>query len=133
VIDADQTQDTADEQFEYRWFSGTGAGGQHRNKHQNCLELTHVATGIKQSAHGRCRESNKREALDAIRAKLQSHYAGQFGVKKNTDRSSQIGSGMRGDKRRTYRFQDDSVVDHETNKATSCRSLMKGKFDELWS
>lgn len=33
--------------FDIDWFSGTGAGGQHRNKHQNCIRITHRETGIR--------------------------------------------------------------------------------------
>ncbi len=44
----------------------------------------------------------------------------------------QIGSGMRGDKRRTYRFQDDVVVDHVTGKSMQASKAMKGDILKLW-
>ncbi len=132
VVDLEAGQVDVAEEYSFRWFSGTGAGGQHRNKHQNCLELTHTPSGIKQVANGRCRTSNQEEATRLIQAKLAEHYRGQASSQLNGHRASQIGSGMRGDKRRTYRFQDDTVVDHETNKSTSCRNVMKGKFSDLW-
>lgn len=47
-------------------------------------------------------------------------------------RREQTGSGMRGDKIRTYRFQDDRVVDHRTGKSASCERVLKGNFDLLW-
>jgi len=47
-------------------------------------------------------------------------------------RRQQIGSGMRGDKRRTYRFQDDTVVDHVTGKSTQASKAMKGLMSALW-
>ena len=47
-------------------------------------------------------------------------------------RRKQIGSGMRGDKRRTYRFQDDTVVDHVTGKSTQASKAMKGAIQGLW-
>lgn len=53
--------------FKLEWFSGTGAGGQHRNKHQNCLRLTHIPSGITVVAqNGRDRPTNQREALEKI-------------------------------------------------------------------
>lgn len=53
--------------FELTWFSGTGAGGQHRNKHQNSCRLKHKATGIiKTGQSSRSREANRREALHAM-------------------------------------------------------------------
>lgn len=48
-------------------------------------------------------------------------------------RRQQIGSGMRGDKRRTYRFQDDVVVDHVTGKSIKASKAMKGYFIALWA
>lgn len=53
--------------FEVTWFSGTGGGGQHRNKHQNCCRIKHKATGIiKTGQSQRERSANQREALQAI-------------------------------------------------------------------
>jgi peptide chain release factor 1 len=118
--------------FEYRWFSGTGKGGQHRNKHQNCLELTHVPTGTKVSAQGRSREANERDCMAAILTKLDEMRDGRGAKATNDIRARQIGSGMRGDKRRTYRFQDDGVVDHVTGRNGSCKRFMRGDIETLW-
>ena len=49
-----------------------------------------------------------------------------------SDRKRQVGSGMRGDKIRTYRFQDDSVQDHLTGKRAKCSQVLKGNLDLLW-
>ena len=61
--------------FRIDWFSGTGGGGQHRNKHQNCCRITHIETGL--SATGqteRDRPSNQRRAFQALANKLIAHY-----------------------------------------------------------
>lgn len=50
----------------------------------------------------------------------------------NTDRKNQIGSGQRGDKIRTYQFQNDIVKDHITEKSANLSKVMKGGFDLLW-
>lgn len=53
------------------WFSGTGAGGQHRNKHMNSCRMTHIPTGIvAQSQDERSREANKRKAFRRLAEKL---------------------------------------------------------------
>ena len=53
--------------FELSWFSGTGSGGQHRNKHMNCCRLKHKHTGIiKTGQSSKDRNVNKREALQAM-------------------------------------------------------------------
>ncbi len=48
------------------------------------------------------------------------------------DRKRQVGSGQRGDKIRTYRFQDDVVHDHLTGKRAKCSQVLKGNVDHLW-
>lgn len=61
--------------FRVNWFSGQGAGGQHRNKHQNCCRITHKATGL--TAIGqehRDRPSNQRDAFNRLAAMLAKHY-----------------------------------------------------------
>lgn len=119
--------------FSVRWFSGTGKGGQHRNKHQNCCEITHNATGRKRiGASARSRASNYREAMAALEADLFEATKGNLHKTQNAVRKAQIGSGMRGDKRRTYRFQDDAVVDHFTGKRARASAVMRGQFDLLW-
>jgi protein subunit release factor A len=49
-----------------------------------------------------------------------------------SDRKAQVGSGMRGDKIRTYRFQDDTVQDHLTGKRANAKKVLAGNFDLLW-
>jgi protein subunit release factor A len=50
-----------------------------------------------------------------------------------SDRRQQVGSGMRGDKIRTYRFQDDVVKDHVTDRTASVKKVLAGNFDLLWN
>jgi peptide chain release factor 1 len=115
------------------WYSGTGAGGQHRNKHQNSCRITHIPSGVVVTAQCRSRENSKAEAV----AEIQRRVAQQMEMKYNsniaTDRKQQVGSGMRGDKIRTYRFQDDVVKDHVTDKSASVKKVLAGNFNLLWS
>lgn len=67
--------------FELRWFSGTGPGGQHRNKSQNCVEITHTASGISAQATGsRSRTTNQRQAFAVLAARLRPWLKEQLGV-----------------------------------------------------
>jgi peptide chain release factor 1 len=50
----------------------------------------------------------------------------------SADKRQQVGSGMRGDKIRTYRFQDDVVKDHNTGKQASVAKVLAGNFNLLW-
>lgn len=53
--------------FEIDWFSGQGAGGQHRNKHQNCCRITHTATGLRaQATESRERPANQARAFKRL-------------------------------------------------------------------
>lgn len=114
------------------WYSGTGAGGQHRNKKMNSCRLTHIPTGVVSTAQCRSRESSYADAFKCLKEKV------EFSVNQYTtslvanDRKVQVGSGMRGDKIRTYRFQDDSVHDHLTGKSASVIKVLKGNMDLLW-
>ena len=115
------------------WYSGTGSGGQHRNKHQNSCRITHIPTGIVATAQHRSRQNSLKEALDTIQNQVDSIRQNQYNNSIASDRKQQVGSGMRGDKIRTYRFQDDVVKDHITNKTSSVKKILAGNFDLLWN
>lgn len=118
--------------FEISFFSGTGPGGQNRNKVQACARIKHLPTGITRSAQTRSRENSVRLAMEAILKDLdQAAHSDQKNQEKQ-DRQQQVGSGMRADKRRTYRFQDDKVFDHETGQQHLLSRVMKGDFERLW-
>ena len=121
-----------DRDLRLRWFSGTGSGGQHRNKHQNCVEVIHVPTGISRSAQTRSRETSLRDARTALEQALSERHASNGAARINATRADQIGSGERSDKRRTLRFRDDRIVDHVTGRSTSVTAFLKGEVDALW-
>lgn len=113
--------------FKVEWYSGTGAGGQHRNKHQNSARITHLPTGLQETAQCRSRENSKNEAMSKLTARItEMHNAEAYGAMA-ADRKRQVGSGMRGDKIRTYRYQDDVIIDHRTNQKFTFRQYEQGK------
>lgn len=62
-------------EYKISWFSGTGPGGQKRNKTQNCCRLVHIATGIKaQGTKGRSREENQRKALEVLESRIKAYF-----------------------------------------------------------
>lgn len=121
-----------DRDFRVEWYSGTGAGGQHRNKHQNSCRITHVATGTVVTSQCRSRENSLEEAKATIVARLGVRSEQAQNSTRAEVRRNQVGSGERGDKRRTYRFQDDRTKDHETGREASTTKVMAGNFDLLW-
>lgn len=134
VLDTSVTHDGyhSDDEFAVEWFSGTGKGGQHRNKKQNSCRVKHLPTGLIESRQGRKRESNLREAKQALLKQLKQAQQKAAASSVAKVRKNQVGSGMRGDKIRTYRLQDDNVTDHQSGKRVKGSKVMKGYFDLLW-
>lgn len=114
------------------WYSGTGSGGQHRNKHQNSCRITHIPSGVVSTAQCRSRENSYNEAFSNITQKVLSSQYEEFNTIMSESRKKQVGSGMRGDKIRTYRFQDDSCCDHRTDNKISLKKIMSGNIDLFW-
>ena len=131
--------DTVREQIEIKqsdlrieWYSGTGPGGQHRNKHQNSCRITHIPTGHIATAQTRSRQNSLNEAMASITKKIEGITLARQEYQEAQNRKQQVGSGMRGDKIRTYRFQDDVVKDHATGRASTCTKILNGYFELLW-
>jgi peptide chain release factor 1 len=115
------------------WYSGTGAGGQYRNKHQNSCRITHLPTGIVAKSECRSRQNSLDSAMAEIQQRVDASVKRSYNNNIATDRKQQVGSGQRGDKIRTYRFQDDSVQDHLTGQRSKCSIVLKGNIDLLWN
>ena len=119
--------------FKVEWYSGSGKGGQNRNKHQNCCRITHTPTGICKTAQTRDRVSSERLARKAIEEELDQRKKSEIRDSRSDTINSQFGSGQRGDKIRTYRFQDNITTDHRNGKRGPTDQILKGKFELLWS
>lgn len=92
--------------FHLDWYSGTGAGGQYRNKTQNCLRLTHIPTGIMTTGtEQRDRLSNQRSAFRKMAELLKKHWLGEQRKARFPGNPETI---------RTYHEPDNRVVDHES-------------------
>ncbi len=98
----------------------------------NSSRITHLPTGIVATAQCRSRENSLNEAKETILARLNGKATSEHNLEQADIRKSQVGSGMRGDKIRTYRFQDDIVKDHITGKSASVTKVMNGDFKLLW-
>lgn len=118
--------------FKIEWYSGTGCGGQHKNKHQNSCRITHIPSGITQTSQTRSRENSLSDAKSKLELLLIDKYRKESESTTALIRKNQVGSGERGDKIRTYRFQDNVVTDHNTGKSAPCDQIMKGRFKLLW-
>ena len=136
IIDANESQRAVAIpaiDLKIEWYSGTGAGGQHRNKHQNSCRITHIPTGEVATAQCRSRQNSLDMAMTDIQTRIDNLAKNLYNNNIASNRRQQVGSGMRGDKIRTYRFQDDVVKDHLTDKTASVKKVMSGNFDLLWN
>lgn len=109
---------------------GTGAGGQHKNVTESAIKVTHIPTGITAECQDeRSQHRNKKTALEILSARLEKREKLQKQSKENNQRKNQIGMGQRGDKIRTYRFQDDRAIDHRTGKKIRLEDVLMGRLD----
>lgn len=111
---------------------GSGNGGQHRNKTDSCVTLIDRRSGVKVRIDGRSQHQNKRKAFGILEERLSSAAKAEEAQRLARLKAEQAGSGMRGDKVRTYREQDDTVTDHRTEKKTRLKDVLVGKLDKLW-
>ena len=111
VEDVDVEINPADCIFET--CKSSGAGGQHINKTESAVRLTHKPTGIVIEADGeRSQLQNKNRALHMLRAKLFDIAERERNEKIASDRKSQVGTGDRSERIRTYNYHENRVTDH---------------------
>lgn len=108
---------------------GSGPGGQNRNKTESCVIATHRPTGLQvRIDNERSQHQNKAMAYKVLAARLYDAERVRQASQRETERRQQVGSGMRGDKVRTYRTQDDQVVDHRTGQRWRLKDWTKGSW-----
>jgi len=110
----------------------SGPGGQHRNTTDSCVIITHNATGITAKQAEKDQHKNKRKAMDEITRKVNNFYRTGHVGEEVEERREQIGAGVRGDKRRTYKVNQDLIIDHVTGNSCSFKRFMKGNLELLF-
>ncbi|MGE0347731.1 peptide chain release factor 1 [Hydrogenophaga sp.] len=114
-------------------YRASGAGGQHINKTDSAVRVTHLPTGITAECQdGRSQHSNKAKALQVLTARLQEKERSERAAAEAATRKGLIGSGDRSDRIRTYNFPQGRVTDHRINLTLyKVLQVMEGDLDEV--
>ncbi len=114
-------------------FRASGAGGQHINKTDSAVRVTHLPTGITAECQdGRSQHSNKAKALQVLTARLQEKERSERAAAEAATRKGLIGSGDRSDRIRTYNFPQGRLTDHRINLTLyKVLQVTEGDLDEV--
>ena len=116
-------------------FRSSGAGGQHVNKTESAIRVTHLPTGlVVECQDERSQYKNKDRALSIMRAKLYEQECERQNAAIARERKTQIGSGDRSDRIRTYNFPQNRVTDHRLtgeDRNFNLESIINGNLDPL--
>jgi peptide chain release factor 1 len=114
-------------------FRASGAGGQHVNKTDSAIRVTHLPTGIVvECQDSRSQHKNREKALSVLAARIRDKQLSEQQAKTASTRKSLIGSGDRSQRIRTYNFPQGRVTDHRINLTLyKIERIMDGEIDEI--
>ncbi|HMA89552.1 MAG TPA: peptide chain release factor 1 [Burkholderiales bacterium] len=133
--EADAINDVVLNQAELRidTYRASGAGGQHVNKTESAIRVTHLPTGIVvECQDSRSQHKNREKALSVLAARIKDKQMREQQAKTASARKSLIGSGDRSERIRTYNFPQGRVTDHRINLTLhKIDRIMDGELDDL--
>jgi peptide chain release factor 2 len=135
VVDDNIVVEILDKDLKIDTFRASGAGGQHVNKTDSAIRVTHLPTGIVvECQDSRSQHKNREKALGVLAARIRDKQMSEQQAKTASTRKSLIGSGDRSQRIRTYNFPQGRVTDHRINLTLyKIERIMDGELDELIS
>ncbi|ARP92081.1 peptide chain release factor 1 [Bordetella genomosp. 9] len=114
-------------------FRASGAGGQHINKTDSAVRITHIPTGlVVECQDDRSQHRNKDKAMQVLAARLKDKQLRERQSKEAAERKSLVGTGDRSERIRTYNFPQGRLTDHRINLTLyKLQQIMEGDLDEL--
>jgi peptide chain release factor 1 len=125
--------DLRPEELRVETFRAGGHGGQHVNKTESAVRITHLPTGLSASCQDeRSQHKNREKALKILRARVYEHLRRQREEEIGMERREQVGTGERAEKIRTYNFPQNRVTDHRAGITLyRLEDILEGDLDEL--
>ncbi|HBF86222.1 MAG TPA: peptide chain release factor 1 [Clostridiales bacterium] len=114
-------------------YRSSGAGGQHVNKTESCIRMTHLPKGIVVTCQDeRSQIKNREKAMKVLKSRLYDYYNSQYKSDYAANRKSQVGTGDRSERIRTYNFPQGRITDHRIGKTVyNLEDFLTGDIGEM--
>jgi peptide chain release factor 1 len=134
-VDADVQVEINPKDLQVDTYKSSGAGGQHVNKTESAIRITHLPSGIVvASQQQRSQMQNREKAMTMLRSQLAEKARRDRDEAEGALRRSQVGTGDRSEKIRTYNYPQDRITDHRINQNfQNIRAILDGDMDRMVS